>query len=159
MTTSVEIAGFLRSVSTAIEMGKRMLEVAQRSGNTELYNAIVELNRELVDVKLSSVNQTSQIVDLKQEITQLKGTIRELQEASKEENQLILKNNLYYKQNGEGPFCPKCYNENKSISLLHLRKGFHDKCVVCGWESVQYSAGLSGRTIQVSQNNLKRVEF
>jgi uncharacterized protein (DUF1778 family) len=93
MATSVEIAGFLRSVSTAIEIGKRMLEVAQRSGNTELYNAIIELNRELVDVKLSSVNQTSQIVDLKQEITQLKE--RNLDAARQEAQDTLLDQRLF----------------------------------------------------------------
>jgi hypothetical protein len=160
MTTSVEIAGAIKSLSAVVGLGKTVADIAKKIDNSELIRAIADLNLEMANANLRMAELTSQLTDFKEENIQLKGTIRELQEASKEENQLILKNNLYYKQNDEGPFCPKCYNKDKSRSLLLLQKGFFDKCVVCKWQATQVSAGSPNkRTRQTSPNNIERIIF
>jgi hypothetical protein len=163
MTTGVEVASLIRSVSSAIGLGKTMMEVAQKSGNMELINAIVDLNRELADVKLSSIDQIHKITELKQEIVQLKEKNKELEELSKEDNQLILKNNLFYKQNDEGPFCPRCYNNDKSRSLLCSKhsglSSTYYLCVVCNWESSRVAIRKNKATNHHLGGNISRVEF
>jgi uncharacterized protein involved in exopolysaccharide biosynthesis len=138
MTTGAEIAGAIKSLSAVVGLGKTVADIAKKIDNSELIRAIADLNLEMANANLRMAELTSQLTEFKEENIQLKRTIRELQEASKEENQLILESDLYYKQNDEGPFCPHCYNKDKSRSLLQksYRFGTYDyKCHICEYKT------------------------
>jgi urease gamma subunit len=161
MTTGLEFAGALKSVSAVIGIAKTALDAAKKINNAELISLIADLNLETAKAKSSLAELMNQLTEFKEENTKLKGTIRELQEASKKENQLIRKDSLYYEQDDEGPFCPCCYKKDKSKSLLQKssqRAGtYYYKCNICEWHSE--SKAIKGYTAapQVNQNNLSHI--
>lgn len=140
MPTGIEIGGAIKSLSAAVSLAKTVMEVAKKVDNVELIRAIAELNLEMANANLGIAETTNQLTELKQENGQLRKKIWELEETSKKENKLIFKDGCYIKSNGEGPFCPNCYNKNESKSFLK-KEGFgygsqlfNYKCVTCHWE-------------------------
>jgi hypothetical protein len=93
------------------EMFKDVVTVAQKAGNIELMN-------KLMDVQMEMVRLTEENRDLRTHI-------RELEEQRTIEGQLTFRNNQCWRRqpNGaeEGPFCPTCWDVDKR--LVHLAEG------------------------------------
>lgn len=129
-----EISAALRSVSSAIDIGKKLVDLAYKTKNSELILAIAELNLELANSKLSLANSITEIAQLKTDNEALKTKIQKLKERTTEK--LVLKKGLYYTESDDGPFCTACYDSNqKKIRVAEMPSvmrtlGSH-KCPVC----------------------------
>lgn len=92
----------------------------------------------LADLSIELANSKSSVADLLNENRILKEKIKEMETAASKVDKLIFRNNAYYSENGEGPFCPACYDsKNKKIRLVDNLRDFVSisgkyKCPVCG---------------------------
>jgi hypothetical protein len=114
------------SISGAISLIAKAKALADRTKNSELKEAIVELEGQLLDLQ-------SQIVELRDANQKLKETAAAKAAAPSE---VIIKDGVYFKRDGEGPFCTACYDSKKEFSRLTELGVSHRimgkwKCPVC----------------------------
>lgn len=115
----VEISGAVRSISTSIDLIQKIIQLAQKTKNAELCEAIADLRVELSQAKIAIANANDRIVELMAENQQLKEKLYPREEP------LILGNDgLYYTEEGDGGFCPNCYvSEGLRIKLTQAGLG------------------------------------
>lgn len=103
-----------------VDQVKEIAALAQKVQNLELYEKLVSFQAE--------------IVALQNENTELHGRVRELQQKVNLREQMKFKDNLYWLQTGDsmdGPYCPKCYNEDQGARKL-LSESYLIFCPSCG---------------------------
>jgi hypothetical protein len=91
------------SISTAITIAKRLKEISSNIQDAEFKNLLADLSLELADTKL----RLSEIVV---ENSELKEEVAKLMHSKSIGDELVFKDGLYYTDNGDGPFCPGCYD-------------------------------------------------
>src|SRR5262245_24167697 len=96
------------SFAGAIELTKKLLAIREFAKNAEVKLLIAELQVQLADVK-------TQVADLMKENTKLKDEANRIASLP---NLTLKKNRLYYKQDGEGPFCPTCFDVKRIVVRL-----------------------------------------
>jgi len=136
-----ETALALRSISASIDLVKRLVDIGEKSKNSELILAIANLNLELSNAKLALAGSIGEMAELKAESSELKAENRELKEKIREletqpQEKLLLKNGLYYKEDGDGAFCTACYDDNrKKIRVVEMARAVSSagkyRCPVC----------------------------
>lgn len=114
------------SIGTAINVSKQLLDLAAVAKNAEAKLLIAELQLQLADVK-------SQLAALVDDRTRLEKEVKRLASATTE---VVVKDGLYYKENGDGPFCTACYDsKGKLIRVTEMGAVFQDMakwaCNVC----------------------------
>lgn len=120
----------LLSVNTAIGIMKKIKEVNSKIRDADIKMLIADLSIEIANTKTS-------IAELLDENRNLKDKIKQFEE-EKNKKKMVFKNNAYYEENGDGPFCPACFDSKKEkIRLVDNVKDFVDiagkyKCPVCG---------------------------
>lgn len=122
----------INGVSGAINTLKSLADLAVKSHSVELKEGLLNLREEMLQLKEA-------LIDAKEENLELKQRVAGLEAKSKEE--LILKDGLYYKEKGEGPFCPNCYEGKQVVSRLggvHLGAGKGSfNCSQCKWQETK----------------------
>jgi hypothetical protein len=113
------------SISGAISLIAKAKVLVDKTKNLELKAVIVELQGQLVDLK-------SLIVELQEDNQQLKKAAAMAIVAP----DVTIKNGVYYKRDGEGPYCTTCYDSKKQLSRLTELGASHRimgkwKCPVC----------------------------
>ena len=93
-----------------------------------------EVKKILDTLEIDLTEVKSRVAELITEDTALKDENRELKAPKKDE--MVMKNNAYYDQNGNGPFCVACYTRKKlKVPLTDAVKEFisagNKKCPVC----------------------------
>jgi urease gamma subunit len=114
----------LAGINTAVDIAAKLKNMGKKKPAGEAEKLISEMNVELAKTK-------NNIADLLNENRQLKDELRELKNI--EQSPLIFKKGAYYTDDGNGPFCPQCFdNNNKKIRLskISMRKGNH-YCPTC----------------------------
>jgi hypothetical protein len=103
-----------------IDNVKDIAELIKKYDNVELYQKIIDLRDE--------------IFELKEDNLKLKEKIKSLEEEKKINEKMIFELPFYWLKDGEkkdGPYCQKCYDDNKKlIRLQDLKNGFW-ACLVC----------------------------
>ena len=118
----------IAGVNAALETVKKLKEVNEKIKNAEVKMIIADISMQLADAKISISELLDRNRILENEIKSLK---------EKECEKLIYKNGAYYSSDGDGPFCPGCYDEKGKkyriaiISADLKFTGIH-KCTVCG---------------------------
>lgn len=117
----------IEGINTSIEIFKKLKEVNEKIKNVEIQMLIADLGLELAEIK-------NDLAELLNENRELKDKIKNL--TSKNEDILEFKNGYYFKGNGEGPFCPGCYDSKKEVFRLvennrHFSAFGKYKCPVC----------------------------
>jgi hypothetical protein len=112
----------ISSISGAISLIAKAKTLADKTKDLELKEAIVDLQGQLIDLK-------SQIVELREENEKLK-------QAAATPSEVAIKDGVYFKRNGEGPFCTACYDSKRLLSRLTELGASHRvmgkwKCPVC----------------------------
>lgn len=103
----------ITGVTTALNIAKKLREVNEKTKDAEIANLIADLMMQLAEIK-------SQSADLKIENSDLKEKIRQLENVESEK--MILKDDAYYTEDGDGPFCTKCYEADSK--KIRLKKSF-----------------------------------
>lgn len=114
----------ISTTSSAIQLIGRLRQVSKNIENAEFANALADLNMEMATVKIQAAN-------LLEENDKLRRRLEQQHSA-----ELTFKGFAYYAANGEGPFCPGCYDNNrKKVRLAKEAKAFHvfgsHNCPVC----------------------------
>ncbi|SFK45111.1 hypothetical protein [Rhodanobacter glycinis] len=98
----------ISTATTAIQLVTRLREINKNIANAEFNNALADLSIELANLKI-------QVAGLLEENDQLK---RKLDQ--KDSSSVSFKGFAYFKSDGEGPFCPGCYDT--AGKLIRLAK-------------------------------------
>ncbi len=92
-------------------------EIKDTQKHGEFMRIIGQLSIELAETQMKLAEQIQNDLDNKQKIKALEEQIKELNNS---ENKVILKDEFYYKENGDGPYCTNCYDNNKK--LIRVKK-------------------------------------
>jgi hypothetical protein len=87
----------------------------------------VELNQKIVDLR-------DEIFELKENNLKFKEKIKSLEEEKKINEKMIFEPPFYWLKDGEkkdGPYCQKCYDDNKKLIRLQDLKNGYWTCLVC----------------------------
>ncbi len=117
------------TLSTAITVTRRLKEVGENIKDAEFKNLLADLSLELADAKL-------QLADILEENATLKKELQIIKSQSEEISDFILKDSMYYKENGDGPFCTGCYDTKRQpVRLAKQKSPFNTfgefKCPAC----------------------------
>ena len=120
------------AVTGAISLTKQLLELAVASKDAKAKLVIADLQVQLAEIK-------TRLAELIDDNTRLKG---ELKNATTTGAEVVLKDELYYAPDGDGPFCTACYDSTKKlIRVTKLGPMFRAhgrwRCNVC---SAKYGA-------------------
>jgi cell division protein FtsB len=131
---AINLGEMTRTVSTGIDAAKKLADLALQTKNIELQEGIISLREQLITIKESLLEAREEILSLKEENSLLKEKIKTLENGPSEK--LVVKNGMYYRPNGDGPFCTGCYDSKQQAILLtdiadsFLPLGTH-KCPIC----------------------------
>jgi hypothetical protein len=119
----------ISSISTAITIAKRLNEISNNIKDAEFKNLLADLSLELAGPKLRLSEIVIENSELKEELSKLKHS-KELGE------ELEFRDGLYYTKEGDGPFCPGCYDSaGKKIRITEQTAQFRVlgryKCPTC----------------------------
>jgi hypothetical protein len=115
MVTAQDIQNGISLVTKASDLLKKAKDLSDQTQNLEIKEIIVELRSSLVDTKDLLVETKSEIVSLKEENEALKAKIKVLERSAINLDKPILRDGFYYKEDGSGPFCTRCYDKNKEF--------------------------------------------
>jgi hypothetical protein len=111
----------LSSITTAIAIGKQLIEVGEKTKNAQLKHLVADLLLKLAEIK-------TQLASVMEENTRLKSQISDLESTT-----------------GEGEVCPKCRKHGWRVTDSHpdtifghagaLRRTY--KCDLCGFSEQQ----------------------
>lgn len=124
----------LSTISTAISTVKSAYEllkvISDSSGSLEE----AEIKLKLAELKNAIVDTKSQISDIQMELISKNEKIQELENQIKIQNELKFEQPYYWKITDgkqEGPYCQKCYDDNKKLVRLQDEKFGCWRCLVC----------------------------
>jgi hypothetical protein len=101
---------------------KDVQELQEKQRYAEVKKGIADMAARLSDMKLA-------FYEIRDENTELKEQIKKMTVLS--EKKLTLKYGLYYDENGEGPYCPNCWNNDKRLLLMTEFSSGKHACATC----------------------------
>lgn len=110
----LEISTALRGVSSAIDIAKKISDVAQISNNADLIMAIADLKLELANAKIELEKSISEAKKLEKELEKLKSPEWELVFDNKKQAFFELNDN-----ERKTPYCANCWNNKKEKYILY----------------------------------------
>jgi len=103
-----------------IDHAKDIAELIKKYNDVELYQKIIDLRDEIFELRENNLN--------------LKGKIKALKKEKKINEKIVFEKPYYWIKDGEkkdGPYCQKCFDDNKKLIRLQERKNGHWYCLVC----------------------------
>ena len=101
------MSGLIENVAKAIELTKTLLKAKVAIQNAEVMMALADLSTELAQVKV-------QAAELLVENQQLKERVKKLSEPP----EVTVRNGVYWKESGDGPYCTTCYDVGRRLVRL-----------------------------------------
>jgi regulator of replication initiation timing len=116
------------ALAGALDIVKKLNALNEKIKDADIKMLIADLNIELADAKNDIAKLITENQRLKTEIDNLKND---------KFDKLQFKNGAYYDTDGNGPFCPGCYDgKNKKSRLVENNPDFNFignyQCSVCG---------------------------
>ena len=116
----------IAAVTGAIGLTKQLLELTTVAKDAKAKLVIADLQIQLAELKTKLAELIDENAQLKQEIKKATSIVAEV----------TLKDGLYYKADGDGPFCTACYDSKKQlIRVTELASVFQQigrwRCNVC----------------------------
>lgn len=127
MVDLTTISTAISTVKSAYDLSKVISDSAGSLEEAEIKLKLAELMSALADTK-------SQISDIKTELISKNEKIQELENQIKIQNELEFEQPYYWKVTDgkqEGPYCQKCYDDNKKLIRLQDEKFGSWHCMVC----------------------------
>lgn len=96
---------------------KEAIKIVQKLDNIELYQKIL-------DLQADGLNISSELIEKDKKINDLENEIKDYKEKLRFKKKLVFKRSLYYEQDEKGdlinpPYCPKCWEaEQKPIHII-----------------------------------------
>jgi hypothetical protein len=121
---SIELATAINILMTTY---KTVKSLADKANNLELKGIIVDMGGQILDLEMAAKEYQLKINELEAEIKRI---------TALKERELSIKDGAYYDKNGDGPFCPNCYDNR--TELRRLSTGYPLKnllvCNACKYE-------------------------
>jgi len=113
------------AITTAVGITKQIRDIADNVATAELKLAIASLTEQLADIKMQALDLAERNRQLEAEVSRLKAP-----------PEVVYRDNVYFKADGDGPFCPSCYdNDQKLIRIPEVSEVFRMtmkyRCNVC----------------------------
>jgi hypothetical protein len=112
-----------RDSDTMASMGlydglKDAASVLKEAGKIEQYRQILEVQEKLLEMQ--------------KRISELETENKELHGQLETQARLVAKDNMYWMENGDGPFCTGCWDSEHKLVRLHINKTFDSaECPKC----------------------------
>jgi hypothetical protein len=106
----------LSGIAAAMSLVQRLGEIGKKLNNAEFTKLLTDLSFELSDAKMKLVAYMEEDVQLRAEIASLKG------KQEQERPIITIENGVYYKSDGDGPFCTGCYDKEHRLIRLDKQK-------------------------------------
>lgn len=106
----------ISSINNAISLAQRLREISKNIEDAEFKNVLADLSHEIADTKLALAVMTEENANLKNELTTLRNSKGQSSNMKFEEF-------AYFESNGDGPFCPGCYDSSGTIIRLSKLSG------------------------------------
>ncbi|MEW5832540.1 MAG: hypothetical protein AB1763_06885 [Campylobacterota bacterium] len=116
----------ISSVSTSIELLKRLREISKNIEEAEFKNLLADLSNELADIKLEVAGLKEKIVILQEENRVLKLTLPD-----KDEKPIGTKWGCYLFENDDGLYCTGCWDSQRKKIRTNRATSRHRLCPVC----------------------------
>lgn len=103
-----------------IDHAKDIAKLIKKYNDAELYQKIIDLHDEIFELRENNLK--------------LKEKIKELKEEKKINKKIVFESPFYWLKDGEekdGPYCQKCYDDNKKLIRLQDLKNGYWECLVC----------------------------
>lgn len=125
----MDIATLLGLTPTLYEIGKDVVDLALKKKDKELSQAVSKWQQAQLDF-------LKKFSEFQVEYTQIQGEIRKLKNWEATKETLKFRDNMYWKDGDDSPFCSSCADA-KSI-LVHLHKDANDwhYCPSCKWKEM-----------------------
>ena len=108
----------IATIKTALSITKEIREIADNVATAELKLKIADLTEQLANIRLQAVDLAEENNSLKQQIEKMNSP-----------PEMEYRDNVYFKLDGDGPFCPTCYDNNgKMIRIAEVEEVFRDMC-------------------------------
>ncbi len=114
MVTGADIATASRTISSTIDVLKKVKVLADKYGDVEIKEIVVDLRSELADTK-------SLVIEMKEEINNLKEESGKLKQKLKTTKEISFLNGAYYRKNDvdrKQPFCPTCFETDQILVTM-----------------------------------------
>lgn len=120
------MADIFTSITTAIGLTKQLVDLADTTKNAQAKLVIADLQIQLAELKV-------QLAELIDENRELKSA---LSRKTEEKPKLKIEGDLYYTEEGDGPFCTACFDtKQKLVRVTPMASTFHTiakfRCNVC----------------------------
>ena len=119
------IAKAMGAGKSAIDITKSMADLVGKTQNADLINQMADLRLAMADMKIALADAKSEAIDLQEENNTLQVRIKELENPTL---QLIKDGKFYKGENGEGPYCPQCWEGSKRLSLMNYIGNKNSTC-------------------------------
>lgn len=129
-----DLSTTVRTVSSGIDVLKKLKDLAVKTQNVELQEGILELREQLLEVKESLLGIREENLGLKEENTSLKKKLTELEKP--EFAKLVRRGSEYFTETNDGPYCPVCY-ENGGHRILLSKTGPIRVCSKCKYSNMR----------------------
>jgi hypothetical protein len=97
---------------------KRIAKILQEAGKIELYSQLLDVMK--------------QCLDLQEDNRKIKAENDNLVELLKIKDELIYKQNAYWKKNdNDGPFCTRCWDKHKDLIRMVNDRNIYFNCPEC----------------------------
>jgi len=103
---TVEIIEAVNLIVTSL---KNLQQLSEKEKYAEVKKGIADMSAQLSDMRIAAYEIKNENTELKEEIKKLK---------SLSERGMTMKNNLYFDKDGNGPYCPTCWDNEKRIALM-----------------------------------------
>lgn len=103
-----------------IDNAKDVVKIVQQIDNVELYRKILDLH--------------SEIMELVEKNTELKSQVKDLTEKLEFHGTLEHRDGAYWKTDGTGPFCMRCWGKEKALRPMNGTDVYD--CPVCGYDHI-----------------------
>lgn len=120
----------IKKILSSIKNSQELQKLKAAGENSDVQRISASLITELEDIKREVDRIINENAEQKKEIQQLK-------KLTGDESDYIIKYNVYYKHDGDGPFCPYC-SDKRGKKIRVLRESSDDDplvrhfCRVCG---------------------------
>lgn len=107
------MSDLISTATTAIQLVSRLREINKNIANAEFANALADLSMELSELKIKAAGLLDENNELRRQLAQ------------KQNKRLTFKDFAYFSDEGDGPFCPGCYDgQEKNIRLTKMSGPF-----------------------------------
>jgi len=135
------IASGLTLLERVVTLAKSIGDTKNKQGLTELEEKLTEARGKIASITGTLAEQAADNYALQQELQKVKESVKEREKAAKFAGTLVYRDNAYWTEKGDGPYCSGCWDgQQKGVRLA--KKGLNHECPVCDASFIVNKSGM-----------------